>query len=404
MTQPEALAGPLSRRRFLQLGGAAGAATFLAASSVGTAAAASRRPAAHTTNANPAQEATFATEGAFRMATWIGYIDFADDGSYPSLDRFTEETGVVIDYQEAVEDNQTFFATDLQGPIEAGVPTGWDIVVLTDWMVQRLISLGWLEGIGSSVEGNWPANLEDVYKARAWDPGNTFAAPYVSGMTGPAFDEKVTGPISSLAPLFDDSFAGRVTYLLEMNDTVGIAALKDGVDPANLTHEQFDVAVAQIAEAVNSGIVRRMTGNSYVEDMTTGDVVLAIAWSGDVAGLLTPLNDDNHQYRWVLADEGGMIWTDNMVLPKGLQNKPQAERFIDWYYNPVNAARIIKFVRYVCPVKGTGEKLAEEDPATAEDPLIFPTAEMRTRLHEFVSQTPEEREAWEAVFQEAIGL
>ena len=53
------------------------------------------------------------------MATWIGYIDIGDDLSYPSLDRFTAETGVVIDYQEAVEDNQTFFATDLQGPIEA---------------------------------------------------------------------------------------------------------------------------------------------------------------------------------------------------------------------------------------------------------------------------------------------
>jgi spermidine/putrescine transport system substrate-binding protein len=404
MTQPESLAGPLSRRRFLQLGGAAGAATFLAASAVGSAAAASRRPAARTTNPNPAQEATFATSGEFRMATWIGYIDFAEDGSYPSLDRFTEETGVVIDYQEAVEDNQTFFATDLQGPIEAGVPTGWDIVVLTDWMVQRLISLDWIEPIGPSVEGNWPTNLETVYTARGWDPGNTYAAPYVSGMTGPAFDEKVTGPISTLTPLFDDSFAGRVTYLLEMNDTVGIAALKDGVDPATLTQEQFDAAVAQIAQAVDSGIVRRLTGNSYIEDMTTGDVVLAIAWSGDVAGLLYPLNDDNRQFRWVLADEGGMIWTDNMTLPKGLQNKPQAERFIDWYYNPVNAAQIIKSVRYVCPVKGTGEALAAEDPATAEDPLIFPTEEMRARLHEFVAKLPEEREAWEAAFQEAIGL
>lgn len=403
MTLPESLAGPLSRRRFLQLGGAAGATAFLAASATG-AAAATRRAPAGATNAHPAQEATFATEGAFRMATWIGYIDIGDDGSFPSLDRFTEETGVTIDYEEVVEDNQVFFATDLQGPIEAGVPTGWDIAVLTDWMVQRLISLGWLEEIGSSVEGNWPTNLETVYTARAWDPGNKYAAPYVSGMTGPAYDEKVTGPITSLAPLFDDSFAGRVTYLLEMNDTVGLAALKDGVDPATLTQEQFDAAIAQIAEAVNSGIVRRMTGNSYIEDMTTGDVVLAIAWSGDVAGLLYPLNDENHQFVWTLADEGGMIWTDNMTLPKGLQNKPQAERFIDWYYNPVNAAQIIRSVRYVCPVKGTGEVLVQEDPATAEDPLIFPTEEMRARLHEFVSQLPEAREAWEAAFQEAIGL
>ena len=102
MSLPESLAGPLSRRRFLQLSGAAGAGAFLAASATG-AAAATRRPAARTTNNNPGQEATFATEGGLRMATWIGYIDIGEDGGYPSLDRFTAETGVSIDYQEVVD-------------------------------------------------------------------------------------------------------------------------------------------------------------------------------------------------------------------------------------------------------------------------------------------------------------
>ena len=402
MSQSEALAGPLSRRRFLQLSSAAGASAFLAATAAAPALGAARSRTS--VAAPPSQEATFATEGAFRMATWIGYIDVGDDLSYPSLDRFTAETGVVIDYQEAVEDNQTFFATDLQGPIEAAVPTGWDIVVLTDWMVQRLIALGWLEEIGPSVGASYPANLETVYTARTWDPGNRFAAPYMSGMTGPAYDEVATGPVTSLAPLFDDSFAGHVTYLTEMNDTVGLAALRDGVDPATLTQEQFDAAIALIKAQVDGGVVRRLTGNSYVEDLTTGDVVLAIAWSGDVAGLLYPLNGDDHQYRWALADEGGMIWTDNLVLPKGLENKPQAERFIDWYYMPANAAEIIKAVRYVCPVKGTHAVLEALDPETASDPLIFPTEAMRARLHEFVSQEPDARAAWEATFQEAIGL
>ncbi len=260
MSLPESLAGPLSRRRFLQLSGAAGAGAFLATSG---AAAASRRPAARTTNANPGQEATFATEGGLRMATWIGYIDIGDDGSYPSLDRFTAETGVSIDYQEVVEDNQVFFATDLQGPIEADVPTGWDIVVLTDWMVQRLISLGWLEEIGPSVEGNWPTNLETVYTSRAWDPGNKYAAPYVSGMTGPAFDELVTGPIASLAPLFDDTFAGRITYLLEMNDTVGLAALKDGI--ALVNHPNFEFPGANISVPGQLGIITAQHGRFRAE-------------------------------------------------------------------------------------------------------------------------------------------
>lgn len=400
MSLPGSLAGPLSRRRFLQLSGAAGTSAFLATTAAGTALGTSRsRP---TVVDHPDQEV--ATDGAFRMATWIGYIDIADDLSYPSLDRFSAETGVVIDYQEAVDDNEIFFVSDLRGPIDAGVPTGWDIVVLTDWMVQRLVTLGWLEAIGPSANGNFAANLEDTYRSRLWDPGNTLAAPYVSGLTGLGYDEVATGPLTSLAPLFDATFSGRVTYLYEMNDTVGLAALLKGYDPATLTQAQFDDSIGLIKNAVDTGIVRRLTGNSYVEDMTTGDVVLAIAWSGDVAGLLFALNDDQHQFRWVLADEGGMVWTDNMVLPKGVENKAQAERFIDWYYDPANAAEIIAAVRYVCPVKGTAEALAAIDPALASDPLIFPTAEMRGRLHEFISQTPDERAAWETTFQESIGL
>jgi spermidine/putrescine transport system substrate-binding protein len=406
MTESRSLASPITRRRFLQLGGAAGAGAFLAACGTNSATPTpvpTPSPAPSVApSAAPSAAASPQVGGAFRMATWSGYIDIAEDLSYPSLDRFTEETGVVIDYQEAVEDNQIFFSTDLQGPIDAGQPTGWDIVVLTDWMVQRLVSLGWLETIAETP--NYPANLEATYTGRAWDPGNTLAAPYVSGLTGLGYDKKVTGDLSSLEILFQDTYAGRVTYLSEMNDTVGLAALVDGNDPDTLDQAGFDAAIARITAAIDAGIVRRMTGNSYLEDMTSGDVVLAIAWSGDVAGTLSPLNDADREFVFTLADEGGMIWTDNMVIPKGAENKVQAETFIDWYYNPANAAEIIAFVRYVCPVKGTAEALAEIDPSAAEDPLIFPTAEMVERLHEFVSQDPDARAEWEATFAEAIGL
>jgi len=406
MSQHDATPDGVSRRRFLQLGGAAGAAAFLAASGATSVAAGSRRSPAAGRSRVAEQEASpvVATDGAFRMATWIGYIDIADDTSYPSLDRFTAETGVVIDYQEVVDDNQVFFASDLQGPIDAGVPTGWDIVVLTDWMIQRLVALGWLETIGASAHGNLAANLETVYRSRAWDPDNTLAAPYVSGMTGLGYDRKVTGDITSLSVLFGDTYSGRVTYLSEMNDTVGLVAILKGYDPNVLTQEQFDDCIALVKSNVDSGVVRNLTGNSYIEDMQSGDVQLAMAWSGDVAGLLLPSNNDQKEFVWTLADEGGMIWTDNMAIPKGAENQPQAERFIDWYYDPANAAQIIAFVRYVCPVKGAAEALAAIDPSASQDPLIFPTQEMRARLHDFISQDPDARSAWEATFQEAIGL
>lgn len=395
---------PISRRRMLQLSGAAGAAAFLAATTAATSLAASRGVARTTAmGAGPSAQAD--VTGSFRMATWIGYINTSEDGtSYPSLDRFTAETGVEIDYQEAVNGNEEFVAANLQGPITAGVDTGWDICVLTDWMVQRLVNLGWLEMWDPAAMPNYPANLTDLYTGRAWDPGNRYAAPWVSGMTGLGFDKAKTGEQTSLDILFADDFAGRMTYLNDLRDTIGLAALRQGSTPETITQEQFDAALADVKDAVDTGRVRKITGNDYVEDMVNGDVVLAIAWSGDVATLLIPDQSADRDFQWRLADQGGMLWSDNMVIPKGAQHIPQAQVFVNWYYDPANAAEIDAAVSYVSPVKGSLEAMQAIDPALASNPLIFPTPEMQGRLHQFKSLDLDTASVWEGAFNTVAGL
>jgi spermidine/putrescine transport system substrate-binding protein len=383
----------LSRRRLLQLTGVAGASAFLATSRVTA------------QSSGSAAQAGLANSGVFRMASWIGYMPTDESGTtYPDLDRFTTETGVGIDYSESIEDNEGFYASDLRPPLEAGVSTGWDMVVLTDWLVQRLSALGWLEPIDTSAMTSYPANLEDIYKGQAWDPDNTVAAPYQSGMTGIGFDLTKTGDITSLDPLFTDQFAGRVIYQTEMQDTIGLAALKLGYDPATLTQEQFDASLEAVRTAIDSGIVRRVSGNSYVIDMASGDVVLAMAWSGDILTLLVPDQTDEQDFQWRLPDQGGLIWTDLMAIPKGAENKAQAETFIDWYYRPENAAAIAAWVNYVCPVKGAAEVMQTIDPELAANPLIFPTQEMRDRLHMFIVLPPEENDVWQQAYSAVIGL
>lgn len=403
-TTDHPLDAPLSRRRLLQVSGAAGAAAFLAATGAAGSRAASR-PTSPATSRRVAPTDQNNPGGAFRMATWIGYIDTSEDGtSFPSLERFTDETGVQIDYQEAVNGNEEFYSADLQGPISAGVETGWDLVVLTDWMIQRLVNLGWLEAYDPSVMPNYPQNLGDLYTSRAWDPGNLLAAPYQSGMTGLGFDKSKTGELTSLDVLFADDFAGRLTYLSEMRDTVGLSAIRLGSDPTTLTQEQFDAALEEVSASVDAGRVRRFTGNDYVQDMSTGDVVLAIAWSGDVLTLLAPGQTGDQDFQWRLADQGGMLWTDNMAIPKGAQNKVQAQVFVNWYYDPANAAQIEAFVNYVCPVKGAAEAMAALDADLASNPLIFPTPEMQARLHQFVSLDLDLASAWESAFNGVAGL
>lgn len=404
----------ISRRRFLAGSAMAGFAAFLAA--CGTSGQGTAKPSTGPTSAGattgptaaatvlPTEAAKATGGGEINFANWIGYIDVSDDNKhYPTLEKFTTETGVKVNYKEAVDDNETFFTSDLQGPLGAGLSTGWDIVVVTDWMVARLARLGWLDTINLANTPNFEANLLDQYRGRSFDQQTNLAAPWQSGMTGIGFDAKKTGSLDSVNVFWDAKYKGKMTYLTEMRDTVGLAAIKLGIDPETMTKAQFDQAIAEIKTAVDSSLVRQLQGNSYVDSMASGDVIVAMAWSGDVQGLLVPDQTADQDFQWALPKEGGMLWTDNMVLPKGAVNKGQAELWINFYYDPANAATVEAWVNYVCPVKGAQEILAD-DPDLATNPLIFPTADMVARLHQFKALDATEEQDWSAAFASVAGF
>jgi spermidine/putrescine transport system substrate-binding protein len=400
----------LTRRRFLQGSTLAGVSAFLAACGTpGTGSSSAAAPSAAAPSATASSEASVAPSTAtggneLRFANWIGYIDTADDGSFPTIMKFEDETGIKVTYVESIDGNEEFYASNLSGPLQAGLPTEWDLIVVTDWMIGRLGRLGWLEVIDSAATPNFVANLLPQYKGRSFDPDTNLAAPWQSGMTGLGFDKAKTGDLASLEVLFTDQFAGKVTYLTEMRDTVGLAAIHLGSKPEDITQEQFDAALAAVDTAVKAGIVRQIAGNSYVDVMASGDAVLAMAWSGDVLGLLVPDQTADQDFQWALPTEGGMLWTDNMCIPKGSPNKVAAQKWIDFYYDPTNAATIEAYVNYVCPVNGAKEVMLELDPDIANNPLIFPPADWTPRMHQFRSTTAEEETAWSEAFTKVLGL
>lgn len=417
MTDTRSPLPDLTRRRFLQGSALAGAAAFLAActggGTPGTGSAApsaaasesSAGSAAASESAAASAGATPAQGGELRWASWIGYIDVNDaDQSYPTIKKFEDETGIKVTYNEKIDGNESFFTTDLQGPLTAGQPTGWDLIVVTDWLVARLARLGWLEKIDTSVTPNFVKNLAPNYKARSFDPDTDLAAPWQSGMTGIGFNKKKTGELDSLEVFFSTQFKGQKTYLDEMRDTVGLAAIKLGYDPASITAQQFDDSLAVVKKAIDDKIVRQVTGNSYVEDMQADSAVMAMAWSGDVLTLLVPDQKPTQDFQWRLPKEGGMLWTDNMCIPKGAPNKGQAERWIDFYYDPINAATIEAYVNYVCPVAGAKDEMLKIDKDIAANPLIFPPDDYVARLHQFRAVTAEEETTWAEAFTKAMGL
>ncbi len=410
MTEPTQTHLELTRRRFLQGTTLTGVAAFLAAcgtSGTGgspSAAAPTSSSAAATTPPTEAPSATpidktMAAE--LQFANWPLYIDTDDNDStkHKTLEDFTAEYGTVVKYSEVINDNNEFFGT-IKAPLEAGQPTGWDLMVLTQWMAARIIRLGWAEKFDVADMPNYTANLEDVYLAPDFDATNEYHAPWQSGMTGLGFDRKVTGDLTSSDALWDPQWKGRITYLSEMRDAVGLTLENLGYDPLTVTTDQFDEAIAKLQQSVDDGIVRAFTGNDYAEDLVAGNVVLAMAWSGDIIQKQL----EKASLRFSIPTQGGMLWYDNMMIPLGSPNVYTASIFADYVYRPAVAAQIAAWVNYICPVKGAQAELAKIDPDLAKNPLIFPTPEMLTLVKPFKSLSEEEETYMNDQFSTLTGV
>ena len=361
-----------------------------------------RRRERRASRRRPSADAGRVPSAELNFANWPLYIDTDDNDptKHKTLEDFTAKYGTMVNYSEVINANDEFFGT-IRPALEGGQDTGWDIMVLTDWMAARLIRLGWAEQLDLDNMPNKVANMQDVYKGVSFDPTDDHHAPWQSGMTGLGYDTAVTGELTSLNSLWTDDprWKGKVTFLNEMRDTVGLAMLKLGKDPAQATEADADAAVAEMQKAVDAGIVRAFTGNDYAEDLVAGNVVLAMAWSGDIV----VKQAEKETLAWHLPDEGGMLWTDNMLIPKGAANKYTAELMINFVYDPEIAAQIAAYVNYVTPVKGAKEVLAATDADMAANPLIFPPEDILAKVKIFKGLSEEEETYFNDKFSVLLG-
>ncbi|MER3411209.1 MAG: ABC transporter substrate-binding protein [Thermoleophilia bacterium] len=327
------------------------------------------------------------------ISNWPLYIDVDEKTKKrPTLELFQRRYGVKVKYIEDINDNATFFGK-IQGALSRGQSTGRDIVVLTDdvGFPALMIERGWAERLVKRVI----KYLQPALRHPSFDPNRDYSLPWQSGMTGIGYNPKLTGrPVTSVGQLLDDPrLKGRVTLLTEMADTVGLVMLDNGDNPEKVTDTAFERAIKRIERAVKSGQIRKFTGNDYAPLLAKGDIAAALAWSGDIV----QLQADNPGLRWTLPKAGGMIWTDNMLIPKG-GDAYTASVFMNFVYDPKVQARIEAYVKYVSPVAAARNVLLKSDPSIAKNVLIFPTKEMLRKVHIFDAKAVlnrDYREKWQ---------
>lgn len=303
--------------------------------------------------------------GELTISNWPGYVDPGNDGTVAEFER---ETGVDVDYIEDINDNEAFFGK-MQPQLERGQSGGRSIFVLTDWMAKQMYDLGYLQEIDRDDLPTVFENLSPSLRSPAFDPDRKFSVPWQSGMTGIWVDTAKAPDIRSVNDLFDPKYKGRVMMLTELRDTVPLVLKAEGVDPAEASNEDWLDAIERIGDAADSGQIRRFTGNDYTEDLTAGNVVAAIGWSGD-ASLI-----ENDDAEWRMPAQGCTLWSDNMVIPVGAPNTAAALGWMEFVYRPRVAVDITEYVTYVSPVDGVKELLEDRGPRLADDPLVFPSEE-----------------------------
>jgi len=307
------------------------------------------------------------------FSNWPMYMDVPESGSPSTLDLFTQRTGISVQYQEDINDGQTFYAK-VRDQLESGRGIDRDIVVFSEETAQLFVELGFAQPLDYSRIPN-AVNLLPRLREASFDPNRTYTLPWQSGFTGFGFNVALlqermgVAELTTFEQFFDERLRGRISVLSETMDTMGPLLAWQGFDPANFTDAQFEQTLDVLAGFVERGYIRQVTGNDYIAGLESGDLIAAIGWSGDVLAL-------GDEWGFALPDSGGIVWADSMLIPDGAPNKVGAEALMNHYYDPKIAAQVAAWIQYVCPVAGAQEAMGEIDPSLVDDPWIFPPTEV----------------------------
>jgi spermidine/putrescine transport system substrate-binding protein len=352
--------------------------------------------------------------GTLIFANWELYIDPGkndDPQKSPTLAKFKDKTGIETTYTENILDNQSFFAT-IQPDLEQGNSTGYDIIVMTDWMIGNMVRLGYLEQIDVARDvPNFVANAATKYQNPSYDPNNLHSVPWQSGITGIAYnpalvDEEITHMGQLLDPALIEKYSGKIGMFVEMRDSMSFAMLYNGVNPEEAT--LADAEAARDTLLLQAPHVRKYYGNEYTDPFQNRNLAITMAWSGDVF----QMQFDNPDLKFVVPEEGAILWVDNMCIPKAAEHPNDALAMMDYVYDPEAAAQMTEWINYICPVPAAKDIILQhaDDAGAGEDrdylnavansELVFPTEEMLSRLHSYTVLDEEQERQWNELFQE----
>jgi spermidine/putrescine transport system substrate-binding protein len=302
--------------------------------------------------------------GSLTISNWPYYID------PKTVPNFEKATGIKTDYVEDYNSNEEFYGK-IQPLLANGESGGRSLLAgPSPFIVERMIRQGYLQKLEKDALPAVEENLSAQFRDPKYDPGNQFSVPWQSGMMGIAVRKDLAPDIKSACDLFDSKYKGKVELFTEMRQTLGVIMKCMGVDVDKpVSEEDWMAAIDKVKQAKEDGQLRKFAGNDWTNELLRGDVVASTGAAGDTY----QVEQEDPNVTWVMPTEGCIIFTNNMVIPIGAPNPTAAYAFMNYVYEPENAAKITEFTHYLSPVEGVKEVIEKTDPKLVDNPLVFPS-------------------------------
>ena len=275
------------------------------------------------------------------------------------ITAFEKEFGVKVNY-DTYSSNEEMLAKLSTGA------TGYDIVVPSDYAVSIMIHQDLALPLDKEALPKL-ANIDPRFLDLYFDPGNVYSVPYLWGTLGIAYNKtKVEEPVTSWEILWDPKYKGRIVVVDDMREIIGMALQtlgksRNSTDPAELM-----AAKAKLATLVPA--IKAFDSDNPKGHLLSGEAWLGVLWSGDaaLAGM------ENPDITYVLPEEGGGLWMENLVIPKGSRNPELAHEFINFILRPEVSAKLAEAFPHGNPNQAAHALI---DPEILNNPASYPPAE-----------------------------
>ena len=304
---------------------------------------------------------------------WGEYISDGAEGSMDVNKKFEEETGIKVNYT-TYDSNENMY-----NKIKGG-GANYDIIIPSEYMIERMISEGLLEKINFDNIPNY-SNIMDEYKNLYFDPDNEYSVPYNVGMVGLIYNTKmVEGTPDSWNLMWDEKYAGQILMFNNSRDAFGIAQCLLGIDLNTSDSNEWHMAYDKLKE-------QKPLVSSYVMDdvynkMESGDAAIAAYYAGDY---LT-MKANNPDLAFVYPKEGTNIFVDSVCIPVGCQNKEGAELYINFLLREDVALANAEYICYATPNKAVRES---EEYSLKDEEILYPTPENMPETQYYHNLPPE---------------